>query len=552
MKGTCKSLTELEYFCEEVYKATTEKLDWINPEGRQYPHDLRQPLPLVPNSQGRRVIPFHHFINNDLEYLRGGVSSRKYSTSVTKTTAADYGHIKWIEDLVPNSISMHLRPQGISRDVYSKRRIIAVTKVELVKVNSKTKDPDIEICASSRAGKACGRSSLGVERLSIRTLNLTKPDTVKIQSEKTRAIDKRLKTKEDNEEFERFVGGQDHTGVTYGYYKGPYDLSYVVLIFKRLLIFFNKAYLKSVSLKQRFPRKSFSKKHRVHKESVSKQGRKFTKGESSVLSKLKVLYDKLKVMKSTMRVIEEKNKGTERSFKVLKSKREDKKRKLKLREVQANFESDEELARKMQEEIKADRLLDENLQEQNEKKFYNRRKRYVLQTQLLLKKILLKKVKVDKRMKRKVFMYLKSEVIKEESKEEGQKEIEEEESTKKSNGQKRYFSTLMTVLSIFDREDLNAVYQLGDLMVLFNPDDKDEFWSSQLDWIIVSWKLHSSSGIHTLVTDTGLVIHMLVEKKYPLRKEVLMQMLKLKLESEEENTMALELIKLSNMILALS
>ncbi|GJR82343.1 hypothetical protein Tco_0153128 [Tanacetum coccineum] len=157
MKGTCKSLTELEYFCEEVYKATTEKLDWINPEGRQYPHDLRQPLPLVPNSQGRRVIPFHHFINNDLEYLRGGVSSRKYSTSVTKTTAADYGHIKWIEDLVPNSMWSQTIVKydkfalwGIShwgkkrrqfyafatlresaRDVYSKRRI-AVTKVEIV------------------------------------------------------------------------------------------------------------------------------------------------------------------------------------------------------------------------------------------------------------------------------------------------------------------------------------------------------------------------------------------------------------------------------------
>ncbi|GKA77815.1 hypothetical protein Tco_0784352 [Tanacetum coccineum] len=40
---------------QEVYKATTEKLDWINPEGRQYPHDLRQPLPLVPNAQGRHV-----------------------------------------------------------------------------------------------------------------------------------------------------------------------------------------------------------------------------------------------------------------------------------------------------------------------------------------------------------------------------------------------------------------------------------------------------------------------------------------------------------------
>ncbi|GJX24591.1 putative ribonuclease H-like domain-containing protein [Tanacetum coccineum] len=44
----------------------------------------------------------------------------------------------------------------------------------------------------------------------------------------------------------------------------------------------HRAWLKSVSLKQRFPSKSFSKKHRVHKEYVSKQGRKFAKGESSV------------------------------------------------------------------------------------------------------------------------------------------------------------------------------------------------------------------------------------------------------------------------------
>ncbi|GJT31168.1 hypothetical protein Tco_0911443 [Tanacetum coccineum] len=43
-----------------------------------------------------------------------------------------------------------------------------------------------------------------------------------------------------------------------------------------------KAYLKTVSLQQRLPRKSSSKKHRMHKESVSKQGRKIAKGESSV------------------------------------------------------------------------------------------------------------------------------------------------------------------------------------------------------------------------------------------------------------------------------
>ncbi|GJU98388.1 hypothetical protein Tco_1327659 [Tanacetum coccineum] len=97
-------------------------------------------------------------------------------------------------------------------------------------------------------------------------------------------------------------------------------------------------------------------------------------------------------------------------------------------------------------------------------------------------------------------------------------------------------------------EEINQ--NVGDLMVMFNPDDKDEFWNSQLDWIIVSWKLHSSSGVHTLVTETGLVIHMLVEKKYPLRKEVLMKMLNLKLESEEDSTMALELIKFVKKLLA--
>ncbi|GJX64101.1 hypothetical protein Tco_0298444 [Tanacetum coccineum] len=102
MKGSCKSLVELEYLFEEVYKATTDQLDWNNPEGQQYPHDLRKPLPLIPNSRGRRVIPFDHFINNDLAYLSGGVASQKYATSVTKTKAADYGHIKWIKDLVPN------------------------------------------------------------------------------------------------------------------------------------------------------------------------------------------------------------------------------------------------------------------------------------------------------------------------------------------------------------------------------------------------------------------------------------------------------------------
>ncbi|GJU69822.1 putative ribonuclease H-like domain-containing protein [Tanacetum coccineum] len=89
----------------------------------------------------------------------------------------------------------------------------------------------------------------------------------------------------------------------------------------------------------------------------------------------------------------------------------------------------------------------------------------------------------------------------------------------RSNRQRRYFSTLMAVLSILDRDDICAIYQLvmnryqdetpegfdkilwGDLIIMFNQSDSDEFWNAQQNWKI------------------------------------------LKLETEEDNTMALELIR---------
>nr|GEX70862.1 hypothetical protein [Tanacetum cinerariifolium] len=141
IKGSCKSMVELEFFLEEVYKATTYQLYWINPEGQQYPHNLLKPLPLIPNSRGHRV-EFDHFINNDLEYLRGGASSRKYTTSVTKTNAVDYGHIKWIEDLVPQNVDSRTDRFAVNgesaRDVYYKRRIIAVTELKIVEWHNYT------------------------------------------------------------------------------------------------------------------------------------------------------------------------------------------------------------------------------------------------------------------------------------------------------------------------------------------------------------------------------------------------------------------------------
>ncbi|GJU85235.1 hypothetical protein Tco_1292781 [Tanacetum coccineum] len=134
MKGTCKSLVELEYFFKEVYKATTDQVDWHNHEGQQYPHDLQKPLPLIPNSHSCQVIPFDLFINNDLAYLSGGVFSRTYATSIIKTKAANYGHTKWINDLGRKRQQFYgfAANRESARYVYSKRRIIVVTKIQIV------------------------------------------------------------------------------------------------------------------------------------------------------------------------------------------------------------------------------------------------------------------------------------------------------------------------------------------------------------------------------------------------------------------------------------
>ncbi|GKA58619.1 hypothetical protein Tco_0757807 [Tanacetum coccineum] len=129
LKGTCKSLTELMYHLEECSK----------------------------DHPGRQVIPQDFFINNDLEYLKGGDLSRRYSTSVMKTNAAT-NEIKWIEDLVRNLWSpmkviydkhaylgtSHWGPKRqrfygfasnmtSSKDVYSRRRIITVTRLTIMK-----------------------------------------------------------------------------------------------------------------------------------------------------------------------------------------------------------------------------------------------------------------------------------------------------------------------------------------------------------------------------------------------------------------------------------
>nr|GEY98337.1 hypothetical protein [Tanacetum cinerariifolium] len=155
-QGTRSNYAELEYDFEECYKALLEKLDWENPKGGDYPFDLSKPLPLITRGN-RQSIPVEFFINNDLKYLQGGILTMTYMTFTAKTKATQYD-LPGNEDMVPNIWSLvkvaydkyalwgisHWRDQrktfytyarGIQSrgDVYSTKRILAVTHVSIIR-----------------------------------------------------------------------------------------------------------------------------------------------------------------------------------------------------------------------------------------------------------------------------------------------------------------------------------------------------------------------------------------------------------------------------------
>ncbi|GKB99118.1 hypothetical protein Tco_0985255 [Tanacetum coccineum] len=135
----------------------------------------------------------------------------------------------------------------------------------------------------------------------------------------------------------------------------------------------------------------------------------------------------------------------------------------------------------------------------------------------------------------------------------------------RANGNFRAFNYLMEVLHIFDRQDLFHLYNLmmelyseitlegielilwGDLKILMDSsieeNDQSDFWSDQIDWKIVTWRLYVACGVYILELEDGTIIHMLVERMYPLSKDLLQRMLALRFEVERESTAALDLIR---------
>ncbi|GKB47707.1 hypothetical protein Tco_0898460 [Tanacetum coccineum] len=83
----------------------------------------------------------------------------------------------------------------------------------------------------------------------------------------------------------------------------------------------------------------------------------------------------------------------------------------------------------------------------------------------------------------------------------------------------------------------------GDLHTLFEPDEEDEIWKNQHEYNVISWSLYDFCGIHILLMQNGIAIHMLTEKKYPLSQEMITKMLNKRLEVDHESTQAYELLK---------
>nr|GEW43620.1 reverse transcriptase domain-containing protein [Tanacetum cinerariifolium] len=109
MNGSCKSLVELEYHLEEVFKATTDQLDWVNPKGQQYPQSA--PASTIDTKQPRSsCYSIEHFYQQ-----RPRVSSWRC--------------------LKPQVYYFYHEDEGIILRAYQ-RRIIAVTELKIVEWHS--------------------------------------------------------------------------------------------------------------------------------------------------------------------------------------------------------------------------------------------------------------------------------------------------------------------------------------------------------------------------------------------------------------------------------
>ncbi|GJZ01952.1 hypothetical protein Tco_0519913 [Tanacetum coccineum] len=131
----------------------------------------------------------------------------------------------------------------------------------------------------------------------------------------------------------------------------------------------------------------------------------------------------------------------------------------------------------------------------------------------------------------------------------------------RADGSSKNYKIFSEMLDDFDRQDVMDLHRLvkerydttspegydlllwGDLKTLFEPCEEDEVWRNQQGYNLISWRLFDSCGVHVLLMDNGIAIHMMIEKKYPLTQEMLSRMLNRRLEVDHESEMAFELLR---------
>ncbi|GKC41760.1 hypothetical protein Tco_1059482 [Tanacetum coccineum] len=57
-------------------------------------------------------------------------------------------------------------------------------------------------------------------------------------------------------------------------------------------------------------------------------------------------------------------------------------------------------------------------------------------------------------------------------------------------------------------------------------DDVEDFWRTQDEWVVSSWKLYPKSSVHVLDLTNGKTVYMFVDKVYPIRATLLERMLR--------------------------
>ncbi|GJT55846.1 hypothetical protein Tco_0990900 [Tanacetum coccineum] len=132
----------------------------------------------------------------------------------------------------------------------------------------------------------------------------------------------------------------------------------------------------------------------------------------------------------------------------------------------------------------------------------------------------------------------------------------------RADGSSKRYSSMIRMPQGIDKEDLEALWKIvktkysdirpedefervlwGDLKVMFEPDKRSDVWRILQGYRVTIWKLIDSSGVHFVRFD-NVHIFMLVDKRYPLTPITITNMLNKKLQTDHQNEMCYQLLKL--------